>query len=415
MSIPQIVATQLSDPGPDKPLLVLGASLGTTAETLWAPVVPLLADHARLLAWDLPGHGRSPSPTEGFTVAELADAVAGLVATHRADGQAAYSAGVSLGGATGLELGVGHPGAVDGIAVVCSGAKLGTPEAWRERAATVRAQGTPVMVSGSAQRWFAPGFLERHPDRGSAMLHDLSSIDDEGYAACCDALADYDVTDRLGEITDAVLALNGADDAVAPPELGEQLARSVGRGRAVVLPGVAHQAPVEDPEATAANLRELLDTARDTSSAGAPTPTGTHRHDGDPTRSQVYDAGMTVRREVLGDAHVDRANASIDPFTRDFQDLITQYAWGTIWTRPGLDRVTRSAITLTALIAGHHDDELAMHIRAALRNGMTREQIGEVLLQSAIYCSVPSANTAFKIAQRVFAELDATPDTEEGA
>jgi 3-oxoadipate enol-lactonase/4-carboxymuconolactone decarboxylase len=101
---------------------------------------------------------------------------------------------------------------------------------------------------------------------------------------------------------------------------------------------------------------------------------------------------------VLGDAHVDRASAAADDLTRDFQELITRYAWGSIWTRPGLDRVTRSAITLTALIAGHHWDELRLHLHAALRNGMTREQIREVLLQSAIYCSVPSANTAFKIA-----------------
>lgn len=124
------------------------------------------------------------------------------------------------------------------------------------------------------------------------------------------------------------------------------------------------------------------------------------------TRAQIHDAGTAVRREVLGDAHVDRANAKIDDFTAEFQDLITRYAWGTIWTRPGLDRVTRSAITLTALIAGGHHDELAMHVRAAMRNGMTREQLKEVLLQSAIYCSVPSANSAFRIAQSTLAELD---------
>ncbi|MFF3039045.1 MULTISPECIES: 4-carboxymuconolactone decarboxylase [Arthrobacter] len=116
---------------------------------------------------------------------------------------------------------------------------------------------------------------------------------------------------------------------------------------------------------------------------------------------------MAVRREVLGDAHVDRANEAKDGFTTDFQDMITRYAWGTIWTRPGLDRKMRSAITLTALIAHGHMEELAMHVRAALRNGLTRDEIKEILLQSAIYCSVPSANSAFKVAQHVFAELDA--------
>ena len=127
------------------------------------------------------------------------------------------------------------------------------------------------------------------------------------------------------------------------------------------------------------------------------------------TLAQLYDAGMAVRREVLGAVHVDRANASIDEITRDFQEFITRYAWGSIWTRPGLDRVTRSAITLTALIAGGFEEEFAMHVRSARRNGMTREQIVEVILQSSIYCSVPSANTAFKIVRTVLAEEDADP------
>lgn len=131
------------------------------------------------------------------------------------------------------------------------------------------------------------------------------------------------------------------------------------------------------------------------------------------TQQDIYDEGMAVRRQVLGDAHVDRANAAKDEFTSDFQDMITRYAWGTIWTRPGLDRTMRSAITLTALIAHGHLEELAMHVRSALRNGLTRDEIKEVILQSAIYCSVPSANSAFKVAQGVFAELDAAEVSAE--
>ncbi|MEU2200423.1 4-carboxymuconolactone decarboxylase [Isoptericola sp. NPDC019482] len=114
--------------------------------------------------------------------------------------------------------------------------------------------------------------------------------------------------------------------------------------------------------------------------------------------------GTAVRRAVLGDAHVDRADAGTTSFTADFQDLIARYAWGEIWTRPGLDRRSRSMITLTALVAGGHHEELAMHVRAAVRNGLTVDEIREVLLQSAIYCSVPSANRAFAVAQRVLAE-----------
>jgi 4-carboxymuconolactone decarboxylase len=114
--------------------------------------------------------------------------------------------------------------------------------------------------------------------------------------------------------------------------------------------------------------------------------------------------GMRVRREVLGDEHVDRAVSRTSDFTADFQDLITRYAWGEIWTRPGLDRRMRSAITMTALIANGHFEELAMHVRAALRNGLTRDEIKEVLLQSAIYCGVPAANRAFAVAQEVLEE-----------
>ena len=121
---------------------------------------------------------------------------------------------------------------------------------------------------------------------------------------------------------------------------------------------------------------------------------------GEPGRER----GMEVRREVLGDEHVDEAVAKTTEFTADFQDLITRYAWGEIWTRPGLDRRTRSAITLTALIAKGHFEELAMHVRAARRNGLSDEEIKEVLLQSAIYCGVPAANRAFAVASRVLEE-----------
>lgn len=117
-----------------------------------------------------------------------------------------------------------------------------------------------------------------------------------------------------------------------------------------------------------------------------------------------YDDGMRVRREVLGDEYVDPAIEQTTDFTRDFQELITRYAWGEIWTRPGLDRKTRSFITLTALVALGRDEELAMHVRAALRNGLTANEIKEVLLQTAIYCGVPAANAAFAIAQRVLDE-----------
>jgi len=121
-------------------------------------------------------------------------------------------------------------------------------------------------------------------------------------------------------------------------------------------------------------------------------------------RERTRERGMQVRREVLGDEHVDRAISRTTPLTAPFQDLITRYAWGEIWTRPGLDRKTRSCITLTALVALGHLDELAMHVRAARRNGLTESEIGEVLLQCAIYCGVPAANAAFAATQQALAD-----------
>jgi 4-carboxymuconolactone decarboxylase len=122
-----------------------------------------------------------------------------------------------------------------------------------------------------------------------------------------------------------------------------------------------------------------------------------------------YDRGMEVRREVLGDEHVDGAVERTTDFTADFQDLITRYAWGEVWARPGLDRRTRSCMTLTALVALGREEELAMHVRAALRVGLTADEIKEVLLHSAIYCGVPAANGAFAVAQKVMDETELNP------
>ena len=128
-----------------------------------------------------------------------------------------------------------------------------------------------------------------------------------------------------------------------------------------------------------------------------------------------HDAGMTVRRAVLGDAHVDKALASADDFSREFQDLITRYAWGEIWTRPGLSRSTRSLLVIAMMVALNRTEELRLHLRAAANNGVTREEIKEVLLQCTIYCGVPAANSAFQLAQRVFDEQDRHEATAKDA
>jgi 3-oxoadipate enol-lactonase / 4-carboxymuconolactone decarboxylase len=391
--IPAITVVRLSG-GRDRaalPLLVLGPSLGTSATTLWTACAAGLTDDFDVVAWDLPGHGHNRAvPEEPFTMAELAAGVLSVVddvLTERGQPRGPFFyAGDSVGGAVGLQLMLDAPDRIVAAALLCTGARIGTPESWAERVAAVRASGTPVMVSGSAERWFGPGFLEREPERTSALLHALSDADDEGYLQVCAALAGFDVRAQLARIIAPVLAIAGSDDVATPPDSLREIASGVADGTYVELPGVAHLAPAERPEEVARLLRSHF------------------LGEADPPPAPTASDGMTVRREVLGDAHVDRAVAGTTDFTRDFQELITAYAWGEIWTRPGLDRRSRSMITLTALVARGHHEELALHIRAALRNGLTVDEIKEVLLQSAIYCGVPDANTAFRVASGVLQE-----------
>lgn len=378
---------------PDQPLLLVGPSLGTSATALWSAAARRLAEDFQVVGWDLPGHGTNATcPDPGLTIGRLAADVLEAVDALATSLQPPvfHYAGDSVGGAVGLQLMLDAPDRVLTATVLCTGARIGTPESWHERAATVRASGTPALVAPSAQRWFAPGFLDRHPEAGSALLHALSDTDDAGYVAVCEALAAFDVRDRLGAIGTPLLAVAGRHDVATPPELMEEIVGAVPGSRLVVLPDVAHLAPVEAPEEVAGLIREhALGPTRDQM-----------------TVAEVRAAGMEVRRAVLGDAHVDRATAGATDFTRDFQDLITEYAWGGIWTRPGLDRRSRSLVTLTALVARGHHEELAMHVRAARRNGVTVAEIKELLLQTAIYCGVPDANTAFRIAAQALTEPD---------
>ncbi|MFI6789691.1 4-carboxymuconolactone decarboxylase [Nonomuraea sp. NPDC050383] len=354
--------------------LVLGPSLGTSMR-VWEPQLAALTRTFRVLRFDLPGHGGSPGPAGPLTVDALAERVLELAEAVGMGGPGGFHyAGVSIGGAIGATLAARHPGRVRSLAMICSSARFGEPRAWRERARLVREQGTAVLLEATAGRWFA-GPADR------ALLDDLAATDPEGYAACCDALAGYDLRGDLGAIAVPTLVLAGRDDPATPPAHARELADGIAGATLVELPGAAHLANVDQPEKVTSALLAHL-------------PAG---------------SGMRVRREVLGDEHVDRAIARTSGFTRDFQDFITRYAWGEIWTRPGLDRRTRSCVTLTALVARGHLDELAMHVRAALRNGLTPDEIGEVLLQSAVYCGVPAANAAFAVAQRVLSEDPGTP------
>jgi len=255
MTVPRLVATAI-DSASDAPVLVLGPSLGTSSAVLWEPVLPALAPRFRLLAWDLPGHGASPATTESFTMAELADGVVAIL-DELGIASARY-AGVSIGGAVGLALGLGHPGRFSKLAILASGAKIGTPESWIERAAFIRAQSTSALVVQTAQRWFAPGVMEEQPVISGRLLHNLQDADDESYALACEALRDFDVIDRLGEIEVPVLALYGEQDEVTPRASAEQIASGVRDGRTVGIADSAHLPPANQPAATADALLAFL-------------------------------------------------------------------------------------------------------------------------------------------------------------
>ena len=255
MSVPQIKATQLSNAGPSAPVLVAGPSLGTSGTALWASAVAALEDFT-VIAWDLPGHGNSPAASEPFSMEELASAVHQLVAGAVAAGdisasQKLHYAGVSLGGAVGLQLGLDFPAAFSSLAILCSGAKIGDAEGWETRAETVRTQGTPAVLVSSAQRWFAEGFIEREKAGSAALLHSLQDADRFSYAFCCQALAGFDVRSRLGEIQAPVLAVAGAEDVVTPAAFAELIAGGVPNGTAAVVPDAAHLVPAEQPADTA--------------------------------------------------------------------------------------------------------------------------------------------------------------------
>lgn len=240
----------------DAPLLVVGPSLGTSVESLWSACARLLSGRFHVVGWDLPGHGSNPSTaaTE-LSMAELAAAVAAAVGEHlvargRPEEPFGY-AGDSVGGAVGLQLLLDYPDLVSSAVLVSTGARIGTPAGWRERAETVRRAGTAAVLAGSLERWFAPGFTHRHGETTRAFARALLGTQPTAYAAVCAALERFDVTERLHQIAQPVLAVAGEHDVSTPPASLETIARGVQRGRLVVLPDVAHLPPVEAPAALA--------------------------------------------------------------------------------------------------------------------------------------------------------------------
>ncbi|WP_043733429.1 4-carboxymuconolactone decarboxylase [Streptomyces zinciresistens] len=417
--------------GPEEaPVLILGPSLGTTWH-MWDRQVPELAQHWRVFRFDLPGHGGAPA----YPAGSVTDLAARLLNTLDGLGVQRFGyAGCALGGALGVELALRRPERVASLALIATSPRFGTADEFRQRGVIVRSNGLDPIARSSPDRWFTSGFAAAQPAITEWAVQMVRTTDPGCYIAACEALASFDVRAQLGGVAVPTLVLVGSDDQVTGPAEARTLVAGIPDARLAVVPGASHLVPVEQPAAVTDLLVRHFSTAwqpgYDTGTGQmavvaapaqpvlavppplpvavaeiAPPSAPAHASAG---RPDPYDAGIKVRREVLGDAHVDRALAQADEFSGDFQEFITRYAWGEIWDRPGLDRRSRSCVTLTALVAGGHLDELAFHTRAALRNGLTPQEIKEVLLQAAVYCGVPAANSAFRVAQQVIRE-ETTP------
>jgi 3-oxoadipate enol-lactonase/4-carboxymuconolactone decarboxylase len=360
----------------EAPVLVLLNGVGMTG-TIWDPVVGPLTELMRVVRVDARGHGESPPAPAGrpCTLADLGQDV--LDVLDAAGVTRAHVAGLSLGGMTAMWLAIHHPARVARLALVCTSAHLPPAQGWLDRAATVRSAGMAAIADTVVGRWLTPGLAERDPQLRARLHAMLTGVDPESYAQCCEAIAAMDLRADLKRIAATTLVVAGAHDPATPlPHAGAIVDGIAGAQLTVV--DAAHVATVEQPGAVATRLVEHFGTGRD------------------PLR-----AGFATRRAVLGDEYVNRAVAATSEFSAPFQDFLTRYAWGEIWTRPVLTRRERSLITVAVLTALGAEHELAVHVRAALRNGAEPDEIAEALLHTAVYAGMPRSNRAFAIAGEV--------------
>jgi 3-oxoadipate enol-lactonase/4-carboxymuconolactone decarboxylase len=369
---------------PKLPVLMLCNSLGTTLQ-MWAPQMPAFLAHFRVLRYDTRGHGASEVTPDEYSIAQLgADAVALL--DHLGIERVSFC-GLSMGGMTGMWLGVNRPERVERMVLANTGAQVGDPSMWAARFETVRAGGMAAITPSLLDRWFTARYRQLAPDEVQKVRAMLLATSPDGYIANGAAVRDMDQRASLARIAVPTLVIAGTYDGSTPPELGRAVAQAIDGARYVEL-DAAHLSNWEQAGAfTATALAFLLE--------------------GGLNERARFEAGLSVRRPVLGAAYVDRALANRSALSAEFQDLVTRYCWGEIWTRPGLPRHTRSLLTIVMTLALNRMDELRLHMRAARNNGVTRDEIKEALMQAAIYCGVPAGVSAFRVAAEVFAEQDA--------
>jgi len=371
------------------PILVLSHSIGTDHQ-MWEPQVSDLLPHFKILRFDTRGHGASDAPAGEYSVERLGRDTLTLT-DHLGIQQFAFC-GLSLGGAIGQWIALRAPERLSHLVLANSSPQFGPPANWQARIEAVRRGGMAAITDMVIGRFFSPRSLAQKNPYVPGILSVLRGTNPNGYVGCCAALRDVDHRHELPNIKLRTLVIAGDLDVATPwSGHGEILAREIAGARAVHL-SASHLSNLERPRSFSTALLEFL----------LPPP-----GDGD-----FLTAGMKVRRAMLGDEHVDRAIAATNDFNREFQTLITRFAWGTIWTRPQLDGRTRRLLVLSTMAALGRWEEFRMHLRAGLAHELEVSDLKEVLLQAAIYAGVPVANTAFQIARE---ELERQPaETKAG-
>jgi 3-oxoadipate enol-lactonase / 4-carboxymuconolactone decarboxylase len=362
---------------PAAPAALLLHSLGTCGE-VWDEAARALSRSFRVIRPDLRGHGLTEVTDGPYTIDQLArDALALLDALAI---RAAHVAGLSLGGMVAQATAGLSPGRVLSLTLASTALALPPPERWRERAQAVRSGGTAAIADEVLGRWVTPEQARSAEARGLRAM--LLRTAPEGYAAAAEALADADLAPAARALRVPALVLAGDRDVVTPVATAAALSRALPGAELVVIQGAAHLPIGKSAEGvSAAMLRFLL-----------------------PPSDDLHGAGMAVRKQVLGEAHVARATEAITDLDRDFQTFITRTAWGGVWARPHFDRRTRSILTIALLATLGREAELELHLRASRNTGATPADVAELLLHVAVYAGIPAANAAMRVAKRILEE-----------
>ena len=363
----------------DGPVLILSHSLGCD-HTLWDLQAAALLPYFRVLRYDTRGHGATDVTPGDYTIELLArDALA--LADTLGIREFAWC-GLSLGGMIGQWIAANAPHRVTALVLANTSSRFPDPSLMETRRQSVLDGGMACVEESVMGRFFSPERLKTDSPAVAAIRRVLLATNPSGYAGCCAAIRDLDQQSILSSIHARTLIIIGDRDISTPWQAhGEILAERINAARVQHLPA-AHLSNLEAPYSfTSALSRFLL-----------------------PEPADTLAAGFEKRRAILGDAHVDRAIAATTDFNRSFQELITHYAWGTVWRRPGLDDRTRRLLALTATAVLARSEEFRLHVRSALAAGLETCDLEETFLQLAIYAGLAAANSAFKIAMEEIAK-----------